>query len=100
MATKSMPIVSCRSNGLRDCDLGAHPVRGTREHGLRISGEIELEQSGKPAKSGQQFGPLGTFDRRLHQFDGAFSRFDVYAGRGIRRLGAAGHGRDRASSAA
>ena len=53
--------------------------------GLRIPGQIELEQPGEPAEARQHFGPIGALDRRLHQFDGAFSGLDVYARGGVRR---------------
>ena len=88
-------------NGLRDCELGANPVRGTRQdEAADIGTRSRLEQPGEPAESRQQLGPASAVDRRPHQFDGPFSRLDVYASRGVRRTGAAGHGRDRASSAA
>ena len=85
MATRSMPIVSCRSTACAIASLVPTPSVERREDGLRISGEIELEQTGEPAESPQQFGPASAVDRGSHQFDGPFSRLDVYASRGVRR---------------
>ena len=91
MATRSMPILSCRPVSMASRSLVPTPSVPDTSTGLLVAVERHFDQRAEAADAGEHFLAHGALDERLDAFDELVARVDIDAGIAISHALAIAH---------